>query len=148
MFAWKYVTFLFLLVSLRKICYFFTLLHKMCHFLYFCVKMCHYHVHCLAVSFQHQLQSCHFIAPSCHLLCKGNHATFWHDWPRVMPLSRQSCVMPLLCYSLPFLCAEVAEGRPTNIGRLCSTVQACRLQATERTCSRVYVTTCCCLTTK
>ena len=96
-------------------------------FFIFCIKRCHFSVflrdtislfaflrknmslfvflhknhaimlHCLAVSFQHQLQSCHFMPQSCHFLSKRNHATFWHDWPRVMPLSRQSCIMPLLC---------------------------------------------------
>ena len=45
----------------------------------------------------------------------------------------------------PRPCAKVAEGRPTNIDRRCSTVSS---KATERTCSRVYVITCCCLTTK
>ena len=41
--------------------------------------------------------------------------------------------------------AKVAEGRPTNIDRRCSTVSS---KATERTRSRVYVITCRCLTTK
>ena len=45
----------------------------------------------------------------------------------------------------PRPCAKVAEGRPTNIDRPCSTVSS---KATERTCSRVYVITCHCLTTK
>ena len=45
----------------------------------------------------------------------------------------------------PRPCAKVAEGRPTNIDRPCSTVSR---KATERTCSRVYVITCRCLTTK
>ena len=45
----------------------------------------------------------------------------------------------------PRPCAKVAEGRPTNIDRRCSTVSS---KATERTRSRVYVITCRCLTTK
>ena len=41
--------------------------------------------------------------------------------------------------------AKVAKGRPTNSDRRCSTVSS---KATERTCSRVYVITRGCLTTK